>query len=108
MVPLECSCPQLSSTVVDCLISKRFVTLVLFRKYLQEEEDLRLLNKEREDQLYSRLRSTRLNEYVGLVRKNLHEQRSIEKQQRRQAEMEKIKEQKRKLMEARLKALAGE
>jgi biopolymer transport protein ExbB/TolQ len=79
-----------------------------YRRYLQEEEDLRLLGKEREDQLFSRLRSTRLNEYVGLVRTNLHERRAIEKKERRQAEIEKIKEQKQKLMEARLKALSGE
>jgi hypothetical protein len=80
----------------------------MVKEYLQAEEDLRLLGKEREDQLYSRLRSTRLNEYVALVRHNLHEQRAVEKRDRRVAEIEKIKEQKRKLMEARLKALAGE
>ena len=78
------------------------------RRYLQEEDDLKIFARQREDALYAKLRSVRLNEYVAIVRKNLHEQRAIDKRDRKVAAVQKLREQKQKLMDARLKALAGE
>ena len=58
--------------------------------------------------LHAPLHGANLREYVEAVRKRFHEDRARLKRERQEEEWRKIKEQKAKLMEARLKALSGE
>lgn len=74
---------------------------------MAEQEDIKQLEERRTTELYAPLRSTMLLEYVELVRKNLHEERAVAKRERLNEALRKQKEAKQKLMEARLKALAG-
>lgn len=70
-------------------------------QYLEESE------KRRSDELFGEIRGKMLTNYVNLVRSNLEEERNREKKTKRLEAMEKLKEQKAKLHEARLNALAG-
>mmetsp|Transcript_12564 Transcript_12564/g.18978 ORF Transcript_12564/g.18978 Transcript_12564/m.18978 type:complete len:500 (+) Transcript_12564:91-1590(+) len=79
---------------------------------------IRLLKKEREDFyhtqnknkeiMFAPKRKLFLDDYVQQVRTELHEQRAIEKREKLNAQIQAVKEQKEKLREAKLRALAGD
>jgi len=80
----------------------------LVRHYMQEQDDA-ILRKEQESiLLFGALRGAQLKNYVQGIRNEFNAERNYEKKKAYNESVLKAKEQKAKLYEARLKALAGE
>lgn len=80
----------------------------LVRHYLDGREEDRALNDQRQLEMFAQLRAVQLREYVAGIRNQLYQERVAEKRSRYQEAVQKVKEQKAKLYETRLKALVGE
>lgn len=81
---------------------------VLFRTFIKEQDEERERRQEAANQMYGPLRGIQLKNYVNGIRNTLYTERVREKKQKYNDTINKIKEQKAKLHEARLRALAGD
>eukprot|EP00601_Ochromonadales_sp_CCMP2298_P000938 CAMPEP_0173174866 /NCGR_PEP_ID=MMETSP1141-20130122/3584_1 /TAXON_ID=483371 /ORGANISM="non described non described, Strain CCMP2298" /LENGTH=384 /DNA_ID=CAMNT_0014097025 /DNA_START=111 /DNA_END=1265 /DNA_ORIENTATION=- len=89
--------------------SRNKVTLPSLVRHYNTERDAEILTKEREKHMmFGELRGVQLKNYIAGIRNKMYEERSFEKKQAYVEQVTKAKEQKAKLYEARLKALAGE
>lgn len=80
----------------------------IIRLYLQEKEDEKIRVQDQRDEYFNVIRGRRLREYVTTVRTALHSERLEEKKKRYNEALSKLKDQKEKLYQARLRALADD
>lgn len=80
----------------------------LVKHYLDAKDQERMLNDRKNMEMHAQLRGAQLREYVASIRNSLYQERVAEKRTKYNEAVQKVKEQKAKLYETRLKALVGE
>jgi len=80
----------------------------LIRIFVQEQKENAVRAERRRNELLAPLRGSQLRDYVNGIRTTLYNERLREKKEKYNEAVQRAKEQKAKLHEARLKALAGE
>jgi hypothetical protein len=74
----------------------------------KEEEDYYITQREQKKLVYGVNRKLKMDAYVSELRVNLHEGRARDKREALNEQMAQIREQKQKMREAKIKALAGD